>query len=219
MILLRVDASIRSEGSVSRAVADTAQQAWLAEHPDGQVVHRELGLTPLRIETWALAVSTQVVPAEQWSDEQKQAVALIQELREELLSADAFLFATPLYNFGVPSTIKVWIDLLLTQPDLGAGGPGPLKGRPAVLAIARGGGYAEGTPRAGWDHSTPYLQRIFGDVFQLDLRLVEAELTLAEVVPAMAELRGLAAESLSQAHTAAGEHGREIARQAAAAIV
>ena len=50
--------------------------------------------------------------------------------------------------------------------------------------IARGGGYGPGTPRAGWDHATPYLQQIFGAVFGADLTVVEAELTLASVVPA-----------------------------------
>ena len=49
-----------------------------------------------------------------------------------------------------------------------------------------------GTPKEGWDHSTPYLQRIFGEVFGMDVHLVEAELTLADVVPAMEALRGVA---------------------------
>ena len=45
--LLRVDASIRLDGSVSRALADSAEAAWKAEHPDGVVVRRDLGLHPL----------------------------------------------------------------------------------------------------------------------------------------------------------------------------
>ena len=48
----------------------------------------------------------------------------------------------------------------------------------------RGGGYGAGTPREGWDHATPYLLRILGDVWGADVTLVEAELTLADVVPA-----------------------------------
>ncbi|MDX6262016.1 MAG: FMN-dependent NADH-azoreductase, partial [Kribbellaceae bacterium] len=44
--LLRVDASIRVDGSVSRALADSAEAAWRAEHPDGVVVHRDLGRHP-----------------------------------------------------------------------------------------------------------------------------------------------------------------------------
>ncbi len=47
----------------------------------------------------------------------------------------------------------------------------------------RGGGYGAGTPREGWDHATPYLLRILGDVWGADVTLVEAELTLADVVP------------------------------------
>lgn len=80
-----------------------------------------------------------------------------------------------------------------------------------MLVVARGGGYGPGTSREGWDHATPFLQRIFADVFRLDLRVVAAELTLAEVNPEMAALRELAAESLRAAHSVALQHGRELA--------
>ena len=212
MKLLRVDSSIRTEGSISREVADSAQQAWLAEHPEGEVILRALGARPVSIETWMAAASTRTVPADERTPEQQAALDLAGELLAELLAADAYLIAVPLYNWGVPATLKLWIDLLFTLPDLGPAGTAPLAGRPGVLVIARGGGYGPGTPRDGWDHSTPWLERIFGEVWQLDLRTVVAELTLANVVPAMAELRDLAAASLSQAHTDADRHGREIAR-------
>jgi FMN-dependent NADH-azoreductase len=220
MILLRVDSSIRDDGSVSRAVADSVQAAWLAEHPDGRVITRELGLTPLPIESWPLAATAaRGLPVEQWTDQHKQAVALAEQLVNEVLSADAFLVTAPLYNFGVPATLKIWLDLLFTRPELSPYGDVPLAGKPAVLVVARGGGYGEGTPRAGWDHSTPWLQRVFGEVFKLDLRTIEAELTLAESVPAMEGLRELARQVLADAHTDAERHGREIARQAIGSAV
>jgi FMN-dependent NADH-azoreductase len=212
MTLFRLDASIRAEGSISREVADSVQRSWQAEHPDAPIVRRDLGLNPIPIDSWITAQSTAFTPEEQRTEAQRQAVALTETLRDELLAADAYLFAVPLYNFGVPSNMKTWIDLLLTLPELNAGGPLPLAGRPAVLVISRGGGYGAGTPREGWDHSTPWLQRIFADIFQLELRTVTAELTLANVVPAMAGLKDLAAASLAEAHVAADRHGREIAR-------
>ncbi len=73
-----------------------------------------------------------------------------------------------------------------------------------------------GTPGAGWDHATPWMRRILEDVWQLDLRVVEAELTLAEVNPAMAELRGLAAELRTRAEDDARRHGRDLAGRIAA---
>jgi FMN-dependent NADH-azoreductase len=215
MTLLRLDASLRAEGSISREVADSVQRAWQAEHPGSPIVRRDLGLEPIPLDSWIAANSARSTPLEQQTPEQKQGAALARSLRDELLDADAYLFAVPLYNFGVPSNLKTWVDLLLTLPELSGGGPAPLAGRPAVLVVSRGGGYGEGTPREGWDHSTPWLQRIFTDVFKLELRTVTAELTLANVVPAMAGLKDLAAQSLAEAHVAADRHGAEIARQVA----
>jgi FMN-dependent NADH-azoreductase len=214
MSLLRIDASIRTEGSISRAIADSVQASWQAEHPGGQVVTRDLGQHPIDVQTWITAVSAGPTPAEQRTPEQSAAAELARTVHDELLAADSVLIAAPLYNYGVPAHLKTWLDLLLTAPDLVAG-PGPVAGRPAVLAIARGGGYGAGTPREGWDHSTAYLQRILGDVFGLDLQTVSAELTLADSVPAMADLRDLAAQSLTEAHHTAAGHGRHLARSAA----
>ena len=64
--------------------------------------------------------------------------------------------------------------------------------------------------REGWDHATGWLTRIFVDVWRLDLEIIDSELTLADVVPAMAELRELAALNLKNAHVAAGEHGKRL---------
>ena len=98
-----------------------------------------------------------------------------------------------------------------------APGSAPLAGRPLALVVARGGGYGPGTPREGWDHTTPYLVRIFAEVLGADVTLVDTELTLADAVPAMAELRPLAAQRLAEAHQRADEAGRELARATVAA--
>ena len=64
--------------------------------------------------------------------------------------------------------------------------------------MSRGGGYGEGTPRHGWDHASPWLVHVLSTI-GLDAEVIVAELTLAEIVPAMEELKPLAAESLAQA--------------------
>jgi FMN-dependent NADH-azoreductase len=218
MNLFRLDASIRTEGSVSREVADTVETVWRAEHPYATVTRRDLGIEPLPARAWRNAVAASRVPAEQRTAEQADGAALASTLAGELLAADAYLFAVPLYNFGVPQHVKAWIDLLLTDPHLAPGADRVLAGRPATLVVVRGGGYGPGTPREGWDHSTPWLRRMLGDVFALDLHLVEAELTLAPVNPAMEELRGLAEQSLRDAHVTADSHGRAIASRVRAAV-
>lgn len=216
MSLFRLDASIRTEGSVSREVADTVEKVWRSEHPHAPVVRRDLGLEPLP-PVWRDAVAGSRTPAEQRTPEQAEAVALSESLVDELLDADAYLFAVPLYNYGVPQHVKAWIDMILANPRATSGTEPLLAGRPGVLVLVRGGGYGPGTPREGWDHAGPYLRRIFAELWGLDLRVAEAELTLAGVVPAMESLIGLAEESRRDAHVVADGHGRTIAQRVRAA--
>jgi FMN-dependent NADH-azoreductase len=211
MTLFRLDASIRTEGSVSREVADTLQRAWLAEHPGTEVVHRDLRTDPVPADAWPQAALGGHTPPLERTPGQRDAAALAERLADEVLAASALVIAAPLYNYGVAQNLKTWLDLVLTDPRL-APGTQPLTGRPLALVIARGGGYGAGTPREGWDHATPYLHRIFGDVLGADVTVVTAELTLADVNPAMAELRPLAAESRERAHVDAERTGREFAR-------
>src|SRR6185437_6759569 len=217
MSLFRLDASIRGPQSVSRQVADTAESAWLRVNPDGLVVRRNLAETPVPADAWPLAVSANWTPAEQRTPEQQGAVALAGELADELVAADTYIFAAPLYNFGVSQHFKAWADLVLTDPRFKAGEPSAIAGRPAVLIVTRGGGYAPGTPREGWDHATGWYQRILGDVIGLDLHVSEVELTLAEVSPAMESLRPLAAELLKAGHESADKHGQLVGELVAAA--
>jgi FMN-dependent NADH-azoreductase len=208
--LFRLDSSIRTEGSISREVADVVEEAWA-----GRVVRRDIGLAPLPSDAWPAAVSGSHLPEEARTPEQRQALALAATLADELLDAQTVLIATPLYNFGVPAHVKAWIDLVITDPRFGPGQQ-PLAGRPVILVAVRGGGYGAGTPREGWDHATPYLLRILRDVWGADVTLVEAELTLADVTPALAELRAAAAVSRSQARERAATVGRAHAALTAA---
>ncbi|MEV8371884.1 NAD(P)H-dependent oxidoreductase [Kribbella sp. NPDC056861] len=217
--LLRVDASIRVEGSVSRALADSAEAAWRAEHPDGIVVRRDLGRHPIPANIWP-AVAAGKMGLDVGPDADRadiaEATALAADLAAELKAADAVLLAVPLYNYGLSQHIKTWIDLLLIDNEL-VGGPGPVQGRPIIFTLARGGGYGPGTPREGWDHATPYLERIFGDVFGMKIRQAVAELTLASVTPAMAELVPAAKVAEEEAHVSAKEHGVAVAKELTAA--
>ena len=215
MTLFRLDAIIRREGSVSREVADTVQRSWLERHPHDAVIHRDLGASPFPADAWPRAVSTSFVSEDEQTAEQRAALTLTSRLADEVLGADALLISTPLYNYGISQHLKTWIDLLCIDPRF-VPGPNPLAGKPVTLVVARGGGYGPGTPKEGWDHATPYLERMFGESFGGDVTVVAAELTLADVNPAMADLRGLAAESKARAHELAAETGRAHAERAAA---
>jgi FMN-dependent NADH-azoreductase len=206
----RLDSSIREEGSVTRGIASTLESALVEELDEVTVVRREIGLTPLDSAAWGASVSGLPLPAEERSVEQRAASALAAELGDELIDADALVLTVPLYNFGISQHVKIWVDLLLTDPRF-APGQQPLAGHPAFLVVARGGGYGVGTPREGWDHATGWLNRIFGDVMGLDVQIIESELTLADTTPHMSELRELAATNLREAHHAAHAHGKRLA--------
>jgi FMN-dependent NADH-azoreductase len=217
MTLFRLDASINREGSHSRQLADLVQDEWAAAHPGDPVINREIGLDPVPAGAWSAAVSVAMTPGDP-SPEQRDAVALAAQLTNELVVADALIFAVPLYNFGVSQHFKSWVDLVITDPRMAAGAEPATAGRPAVLATVRGGSYAAGTPREGWDHATPWMRRILQDVWQLDLLVVEAELTLVGVNPALDQFADLARDLRAAADRSAAEHGRTLAARAAATV-
>ena len=216
MTLLRLDASIRTDGSHSRQLADLVEEEWRATHPDDTVINREIGVSPLPADAWGTAVGAAYTDEADRTPEQKAAAALAAELVDELVSADALLFAVPLYNFGVSQHFKAYVDLVIADPRMAAGVEPATKGTPAVLAVVRGGSYAAGTPREGWDHATPYLRRILEDVWQLDLQVVEAEFTLVGVNPALDEFKDMATELRTAADEQARSHGRSLGSAKAA---
>ncbi|WP_022881655.1 FMN-dependent NADH-azoreductase [Gryllotalpicola ginsengisoli] len=216
--VFRLDSSIRVEGSVTRAVADTLEKAIVAElGDDTAVIRREIGTTPLPSDAWATAAFAGFVAPEQRSEEQNQAVALAEELAAEVAGADALILGVPFYNWGVSQHFKTWADLMLTTADFNAGNVPPKHaGKPAYLIIARGGGYSEGTPKFGWDHATDWIKRVLVDVWGFELEIIETELTLAEVTPAMAGLVEKARENLAASHAAAEAHAKALAGKIAA---
>jgi FMN-dependent NADH-azoreductase len=176
MNILRIDASARFEGSVTRRLADAVIRRLRAETPAARVTQRELsdGL-PVVDEGWVNASFTD--PAER-GPEQRARLALSDRLVEELRTADVIVMATPIYNFGVPAAVKAWVDLVCRARETfrySENGPvGLLEDRPLYLVTASGGTTIGGE----LDFSTGYLRHIFAFIGIRDVRLVEAgELT------------------------------------------
>ena len=216
MTLLRIDASIRTDGSTSGEIADIVEAGWRESHPGDPVVRRHLGTEPLPSDAWAHAVAAAGTPEPERTPEQRSAAGLAAELAAELLAADAVLLAVPLYNFGVSQHIKTWIDLVIAGPR-GDNATAPLlAGKPTVLVTVRGGAYGAGTPREGWDHSTGYLRRILADVWGADLTVVEREFTLVGVNPALDAFTDQAARLKDAAQSAARNAGRALGADRAA---
>jgi FMN-dependent NADH-azoreductase len=200
--LLHIDSSIQGERSTSRRLTARAAAAWHAAHPGGTVTYRDLGRDPLPHfdEAGGLA---RMVPPDQRTPAQAASWDLSRAVIEEVKQADTILLGLPVYNFGAPSSVKAWVDHLIApglslDPETNAG---LLGGREFLVLASRGGGYGEGTPREGWDHAEAWLPH--GVAYTgLEPHFITAELTLAHVTPAMAELIPLAEKSLAAAEEA-----------------
>jgi FMN-dependent NADH-azoreductase len=197
--LLHIDSSIRGDASVSRKLSARAAAAWRAAHPGGTVTYRDLGRDPLPHLDAAGGLAAMLPPG-QHTTAQAESWALTELLVSEIKEADTVLLGLPLYNFGAPSSVKAWVDRLIApglsvDPETRAG---LLGGREFIVLASRGGGYNEGTPREGWDHAEAWLPHGLSAT-GLAPRFITAQLTLAEVTPAMAELIPLAKESLAAA--------------------
>lgn len=212
MTLFRLDASIMPQTSASRALADLVEEQWVAAHPSSPVLRRDLAADPIPATAWQNAVTAGFTPDADRTEAQREAKELATTLADELVNADALLFAIPLYNYGVSQHVKTWFDLAYTDPRIDPQGTA-LRGKPATLVTVLGGNYAPGSPKEGWDHSTPWLRRAFADVWGLDLRVVQRPFTLVGVNPALDAFADVAAELKEQAENDARRSGQEIAER------
>jgi len=208
MTLLRIDASIQGPNSASSALADLVVTEYSMARPEARVVTRHLGAEPLPSDAWATAVGASWTPETDRTVEQASALALAATVADELRHADAAVLALPLYNWGVSQHVKTWIDLAIAGAPHGAR---LLDGKPVVLLTTRGGAYGPGTPKEGWDHNLDYLRRIIANVWGADLTIIERELTLVGVNPALDDFAETAALMRKLAEESAAEAGQVLA--------
>ena len=180
--LLRIDSSSRRDGSHSRALADAFETAWSARFPDATIMRRDLAANPIA-HIHETTIAGFYTPAEKLDTNLKGAVALSDELIEEVNAADTILIATPMYNFTVPSALKSWVDQIVrinrTFSYDGTNFTGLVKARRVVVVAAFGaGGY--GDALAGADFVTPYLKFLFGFLGVSDVTVIPAEATTAD---------------------------------------
>ncbi len=161
--VLLVTSSARHEGSVSRAAAARFVAALKAASPDLRVIERDVAARPPAPVTgeWTAALYT---PAADRTPAQRAVLAESDALLAELKAADAVVLAAPMYNFGVPSTLKAWVDAITRSGDTfvydaaSGGFKGLLQGKRALAIVSSAGDYAPGTPAAAIDFATPYLR-------------------------------------------------------------
>ncbi len=163
--LLHIDASPLGEASISRHLSALFVQKWQQAHPDDKVITRDLTTSEIQ-PVDGIWVGAAYTPEESRTAAQKEALALSDTLIAELETADEYVFGTPMHNFGIPSTAKLWIDQIVrvgrTFSYSESGPVGRLMGKKATFLIASGGVYSKGTPMAPYDFVEPYLRAVFG---------------------------------------------------------
>ena len=181
--LLHIDSSPRGERSHSRKLTRTFVDAWKQNHPDDEVMYRDVGRNPVPPidEPWVAAA---YVPPDQHTLEQKEALCISDRLVDELLAADLYILGVPMYNFSIPSTLKAYIDQIVRigrtfefAPDRPENPYTPLVlGKKMVIVASRGGsGFGVGGESAALNFQTPYLTTIFGFIGITDITLIELE--------------------------------------------
>ncbi len=171
--LLQINASLAGAEGQSSRLAHRFVADWQARHPGGHVIMRDLASDPvphLTAERFHAFLSQPDAGTDQQRAVREYSDALIAELK----AADTIVFAVPMYNFSVPSTLRAYFDHIaragVTFRYTSAGAEGLLKGKKAYVFITRGGIYNDVA-----DTQTPYLKQFLGFIGITDLTFVYAE--------------------------------------------
>ncbi|MFW6153788.1 MAG: FMN-dependent NADH-azoreductase [Planctomycetota bacterium] len=205
MRILYLIASPRLD-SYSKALADAFLERFRQVHDDVEVDAFDLFRDNLPAFTAPSARAKYAVmggsePVDDAGRAWRDVIAVVERLK----AAELLLIAAPMWNFSIPYTLKQWIDVIV-QPgltfnyDADTGYTGLITGRPAVLALARGGDYSPGSPTAEYDMQRPYLREILRFIGFEDIRPVIVQPTLqqgpdiaaAQLDDALGKIRALA---------------------------
>ncbi len=177
MKLLRIDSSAR-RSSVSRQLTGKFVEEWRKEHPEGEVIERDLVTTSLPniTDEWVQAVHADAATL---TPEQKEVLATSDALIEELRQADEIVIGAPMYNFAIAAPLKAWIDQVVRAGQTvlwsAAGPKGVLQGKKVYVITSRGGAFRPGTPTERFDHQEPYLRHILAFIGLTDVTFIHAE--------------------------------------------
>lgn len=172
--LLQINSSIFSSAGYSSQLANEFVAQWLINKPNTQIIVRDLANNPLP-HLDAARVSAFFTPAAERTPEQQHYAAESDLLINELKQADILVIGLPMYNFGIPSTLKAWLDQIaragITFRYTEKGSEGLLTGKKAYIFATRGGMYA-GT---ALDTQTTYMRDFLKFLGISDVEFVYAE--------------------------------------------
>ncbi|WP_424968030.1 FMN-dependent NADH-azoreductase [Dinoroseobacter sp. S375] len=167
--VLRIDSSPRSDASISRALADRIVDRLAPAQISARDVSPGL---PVIDADW---IGANFTPAAERSPTQIETLALSDTLVAEVQAADVVVISLPIWNFGIPASLKAWIDLVaragLTFQYTAEGPKGLLEGKRAILAIASGGTEVG----SQIDFATEYMKHVLGFIGIHEVEIVAAD--------------------------------------------
>jgi len=173
---LILTSSAAGGASVSSELVRETVDLLKAEDPGLAVITRDLGADPLP--HFDEAVLQAMGPDAPTSEAVKASRARADALITELKAADVIVMGAPMYNFGIPSTLKAWFDYVLRPGETfrytEAGPEGLLAGKRAILVLTRGGFYSDG-PLQALDAQEPHLKTMLNFIGIDDIAVVRAE--------------------------------------------
>jgi FMN-dependent NADH-azoreductase len=172
--LLHLDSSASGPGSFSRRLGRDLVLGWSRREPGAVLTYRDLDAEPLPFvsETWVSAAYT---PADQHDHTLAFSLSRSDQLIAELEAADVVVIGAPMYNFGIPASLKAWVDQVVrVGRTFGYDGPTPVglvHGKRAVV-LATSGGDALRYEAMGLDFRTSYLRAILGFIGITDVEVL-----------------------------------------------
>ncbi|PSJ41028.1 FMN-dependent NADH-azoreductase [Allosphingosinicella deserti] len=174
--VLVLDSAATGDASVSRKLTRELVDSLGAREGALTIVQRDIGADPIPHLTAETVTAIRGGPVE--SDAARAALALSDRLVAELREADLVVIGAPMYNFGIPSTLKAWFDHVLrarvTFQYSEAGPEGLMTGKRAIVVESRAGLYSEG-PAAAMDSQEPHLRNLLGFMGITDVTFVRVE--------------------------------------------
>jgi FMN-dependent NADH-azoreductase len=175
--ILHLKSSIQGAASYSIKLGNGVVEKIQQKYPGSKV--EELDLVAMGVPHLSpIALQSFFTPADQLTDEQKEAIKLSDALVKQLFAADIIVIGAPLINYTIHSSLKAWIDHI-TRAGItfgyGATGPvGKVLGKKIYVAMSSGGVYSEG-PGAANDFVAPYLKAFLGLLGMTDVTVFRAE--------------------------------------------
>jgi FMN-dependent NADH-azoreductase len=160
--ILNIISSPRGDQSASTQLSNAIVARLLDENPDSLVTTKDLSVAPLP-HMEATLVTSFFTPAETHTEAHRKAIANSDAAIAELKEADVIVIGLPMYNFGIPSTLKSWLDHIMRAGhtfSYGENGPqGLVTHKKVYIAIASGNIYSAGK-YADYDFTAGYLRTV-----------------------------------------------------------